>query len=46
MAVAEYVRDQLESAGLNLVAKADVPPPPRMPNIGEAFTRPYQDAER
>ena len=25
MAVAEYVRDQLESVGLNLVAKADVP---------------------
>jgi len=46
MAVAEYVRDQLESVGLNLVAKADVPPPPRMPNIGEAFTRPYQDAEK
>jgi len=46
MAVAEYVRDQLESVGLNLVAKADVPPPPRMPYIGEAFTRPYQDAEK
>ena len=29
MAVAEYVRDQLESVGLNLVAKAAAPPPPR-----------------
>ena len=24
----------------------DLPPPPRMPNLGEAFPRPYQDAER
>ena len=36
----------LESAGLKLVAKAELPAPPRMPNIGEAFTRPYQDAEK
>ena len=27
-------------------AATTCPPPPRMPNIGEAFTRPYQDAER
>ena len=46
MAVAEYVRDELEAAGLKLVAKAELPAPPRMPNIGEAFTRPYQDAEK
>ena len=26
--------------------KAELPDPPRMPNLGEAFTRPYQDAER
>ena len=46
MAVAEYVRANLEASGLNLVAKAELPAPPRMPNIGEAFTRPYQDAEK
>ncbi|NED52825.1 FAD/NAD(P)-binding oxidoreductase, partial [Micromonospora aurantiaca] len=26
--------------------RTDLPDPPRMPNIGEAFTRPYADAER
>ena len=46
MAVAEYVRANLEASGLTLVAKAELPAPPRMPNIGEAFTRPYQDAEK
>ncbi|MGC0362906.1 glycerol-3-phosphate dehydrogenase [Rhodococcus sp. 27YEA15] len=45
MAVAEYVRDQLAGAGVELVAKKEIPVPPRMPNIGEAFTRPYQDDE-
>jgi glycerol-3-phosphate dehydrogenase len=42
MAVAEYVRDQLAAAGLALVPRTDLPAPPRMPNIGEAFPRPYQ----
>lgn len=43
MAVAEYVRELLDKAGLTLKDKAELPPPPTMPNIGEAFSRPYQD---
>ena len=46
MAVAEYVRDQLADAGLVLTPRAEIPDPPRMPNIGENFPRPYQDPER
>lgn len=46
MAIAGYVRDLLADAGLNLAGRSDVPPPPRMPNIGEAITRPYQDQAR
>jgi glycerol-3-phosphate dehydrogenase len=45
MAIAEYVHGLLAEAGLDLAARAGLPPPPRMPNLGEAFTRPYQDAE-
>jgi glycerol-3-phosphate dehydrogenase len=46
MAVAEYVRDQLTEAGLTLTPRDDLPAPPRMPNIGEAFPRPYQQADK
>ena len=46
MAIAEHVRDLLAEAGLDLHRAADLPEPPAMPNIGEAFTRPYQDAAR
>jgi glycerol-3-phosphate dehydrogenase len=46
MAIAEHVRDQLGEAGLELSARAELPDPPRMPNLGERFLRPYQDAER
>ena len=47
MAVAEYVRQLLESTGLlPLTARKDLPAPPHMPNIGENFLRPYQDAAR
>ncbi|MCM2387617.1 FAD-dependent oxidoreductase [Streptomyces albipurpureus] len=46
MAIAEYVRDVLADAGLVLKEREDLPDPPRMPNIGEAGTRPYQDAAR
>jgi glycerol-3-phosphate dehydrogenase len=44
MGVAEWVRDALANAGLEL---SDPGPEPllRMPNIGEFGTRPYQDAE-
>jgi glycerol-3-phosphate dehydrogenase len=45
MAIGEHVRDLLRKAGLGLEPREDVPPPPRMPNIGEAGTRPYQDGE-
>jgi glycerol-3-phosphate dehydrogenase len=45
MAVAEYVRDQLSEAGVALVPRTGLPAPPRMPNIGEAFPRPYQRAD-
>jgi glycerol-3-phosphate dehydrogenase len=41
MAIAEYAREQLESAALRLIRKPEFLPV-RMPNIGEAFPRPYQ----
>ncbi|MGW4203904.1 FAD-dependent oxidoreductase [Streptomyces sp. NPDC004726] len=43
MAIAEYVRDLLADSGLALEKRDDLPEPPRMPNIGEAGVRPYQD---
>lgn len=42
MALAERACDLIEGAGLRLPAKATVAEPPRMPNLGEAFPRPYQ----
>ncbi|MFJ2174990.1 NAD(P)/FAD-dependent oxidoreductase [Streptomyces sp. NPDC087851] len=44
LAIAEYVRDVLAGAGQALDPRTDLPEPPTMPNLGEAFTRPYQDA--
>ncbi|OON83036.1 FAD/NAD(P)-binding oxidoreductase [Streptomyces tsukubensis] len=46
LAIAEHVRDLLEEAGLGLTPRTDLPPPPVMPNLGEATVRPYQDADR
>ncbi|MFF0447692.1 NAD(P)/FAD-dependent oxidoreductase [Streptomyces sp. NPDC004609] len=46
MAIAEHVRDLLADAGLVLEQRDDLPAPPRMPNIGEAGVRPYEDAAR
>ena len=46
MAIAEYVRSLLDASGLPLTPRADLPPPPQMPNLGEAFPRPYADADR
>ena len=46
MAVAEHVRDLLAGTGLDLAPRGQLPDPPQMPNIGENFTRPYQDAAR
>jgi glycerol-3-phosphate dehydrogenase len=45
MAIAEYVRNELETAGLELRPKASRPDV-RMPNIGEAFPRPYAEPDR
>jgi glycerol-3-phosphate dehydrogenase len=44
MAIAEHAHRMLTEAGLDLTERPGLPPPPRMPNIGEAFVRPYQDA--
>ena len=47
MAVAEHVDGLLAGTGLiELLERDDLPDPPLMPNIGEAFQRPYQDAAR
>ena len=46
LAIAEYLRDELEAAGLGLRERRDGLPPVRMPNIGEAFPRPYAEPER
>ncbi|MFV0252242.1 MAG: NAD(P)/FAD-dependent oxidoreductase [Beutenbergiaceae bacterium] len=47
MAIAEHVHGLLAQAGtLPLAERDDLPPPPAMPNIGEAFPRPYQDTAR
>ncbi len=45
MAVAEYVRAMLQDAGLPCEPRAGLPAAPRMPYLGEAGLRPYQDAE-
>jgi glycerol-3-phosphate dehydrogenase len=44
MAVAEYVDGLLADAAALPPVRDDLPDPPRMPNIGEAFPRPYRDA--
>ncbi len=44
MAIAAYVMDLLSDAGLGLGPARDLEPV-RMPNIGEAFPRPYQRAD-
>jgi glycerol-3-phosphate dehydrogenase len=46
MAIAEHVMELLGNTDLDLTPRDDLPPPPRMPNLGEAFVRPYQDAAR
>ncbi|ANI40881.1 NAD(P)/FAD-dependent oxidoreductase [Mycolicibacterium vaccae] len=46
MAVAEHVAGLLDRAGVDVTERDGLPPPPRMPNIGEAGLRPYQDRER
>lgn len=46
MAIAEHVTGLLADAGLDVRPRADLPAPPRMPNLGQASTRPFEDAER
>jgi glycerol-3-phosphate dehydrogenase len=46
MAIAEYVTGLLADAGLDVAERPDLPAPPTMPNLGEAYARPFQDAER
>jgi glycerol-3-phosphate dehydrogenase len=46
LAIAEHVREQLAGVGLELTPRDDLPDPPQMPNLGEAFPRPYEDAAR
>lgn len=46
LAIAEHVRALLAPAGFAPPDRDDLPLPPLMPNLGEAFARPYQDAER
>ncbi|KWX56844.1 NAD(P)/FAD-dependent oxidoreductase [Mycobacterium sp. NAZ190054] len=46
MAIAEHVTGLLAHAGVDVAERDDLPPPPRMPNLGEAGVRPYQDGER
>ncbi|MGL5811552.1 MAG: NAD(P)/FAD-dependent oxidoreductase [Nocardioides sp.] len=44
LAIAEHVVEMLGESGLAVTPRADLPPPPRMPQLGEAGTRPYQNA--
>lgn len=44
LAIAEYLRDELDAAGLPLRERPHGLPAIRMPNIGEAFPRPYAEA--
>ncbi len=46
MAVAEHVGELLVGAGVAGEVRSDLPDPPRMPQLGEAGTRPFEDAER
>jgi glycerol-3-phosphate dehydrogenase len=46
LGIAEYVVDQLADAGLPIEDHGTVTRPPAMPYIGQAGTRPYQDAAR
>lgn len=45
IALAEHAAELLAGAGLVLRPRTDLPEPPHMPNIGEAFPRPYQRAD-
>jgi glycerol-3-phosphate dehydrogenase len=40
LSLADHVAGMLGDAGVAIIDRADAPPPPRMPNLGEAFPRP------
>ncbi|HEX4657457.1 MAG TPA: NAD(P)/FAD-dependent oxidoreductase [Streptosporangiaceae bacterium] len=46
LGIAEYLVDQMGEAGLPLKERDGTAGPPAMPYIGQAGTRPYQDAAR
>src|SRR5215212_4013307 len=46
MAIAEYVTGLLDGAGVDVTERPNLPPAPKMPNLGDAYLRPYHDAER
>ncbi|CAN5841287.1 NAD(P)/FAD-dependent oxidoreductase [soil metagenome] len=46
MAIAEHVLSLLADTGLDVTPRPELPPAPTMPNLGDAFTRPYQDGDR
>ncbi len=46
MAIAEHVMTLLADTDLDVTPRAELPDRPWMPNLGEATTRPYQDADR
>lgn len=47
MAIAEHIVGLVQATGLlTMRTRNDLPAPPAMPNLGEAFLRPYQDADR
>ena len=46
LAVGEHVLGLMREAGFTVEPQAHLPAPPRVPNIGEAGMRPYQDAAR
>jgi glycerol-3-phosphate dehydrogenase len=46
MAIAEHVVGLLAEAGVDVTERPDLPAPVRVPNLGEAGVRPYQDAEK
>jgi len=45
LAIAEYVRDELDAAGVTLRERRQGLPAVHMPNLGEAFARPYLQPE-
>jgi glycerol-3-phosphate dehydrogenase len=47
LSIAEHLVGELAASGaLDVAPRDDLPPTVRMPNLGEAFVRPYQDAAR